>query len=78
MGCDKNSDFYTSTGCRDAAIRGTFAEMKGYINEEYPSAKRNYDESMAIIRREYARPVFSFEVGQFEVLPDFKEFPLFQ
>lgn len=77
-GCDGNSDFYTATGCREADLRGTFAEMKGYINREYPNAKRNYDGSMEIIRREYTGPVFSFEVGQFEVLPDFSEFPLFQ
>ena len=76
-GCDAKSDFYTSTGCRDAAIRGTFAGMEGYINREYPCAKKNYDESMRIIRQEFTKPVFSFEVGQFEVLPDFTEFLLF-
>ena len=77
-GCDAKSDFYTSTGCREAAIRGTFAGMDGYINRAYPNAKRNYDESMEIIRREYSKPVFSFEVGQFEVLPDFSELSLFR
>lgn len=77
MGCDPDSDFYTATGCRDAAIRGTFAQMQGYINNEYPNAGRNFDQSMEIIRREFAKPVFSFEVGQFEVLPDFSEFSLF-
>ncbi len=77
VGCDAKSDFYTATGCRDAAIRGTFAGMEGYINREYPCAKRNYDESMRIIRQEFTKPVFSFEVGQFEVLPDFTEFMLF-
>lgn len=76
-GCDPQSDFYTSTGCRDAEIRGTFAGMAGYINKEYPGAKRNYDRSMDIIRQEFKKPVFSFEVGQFEVLPDFTEFSLF-
>lgn len=76
-GCDPGSDFYTSTGCRDAEIRGTFAGMAGYINREYPGAKRNYDRSMEIIRQEFKKPVFSFEVGQFEVLPDFTEFSLF-
>ncbi|MBD5459334.1 MAG: hypothetical protein HDR26_00095, partial [Lachnospiraceae bacterium] len=77
QGCDPNSDFYTSTGCRDAAIRGTFAGMGGYINRQYPNAKTNYDESMRIIRKEFEKPVFSFEVGQFEVLPDFAELSLF-
>ncbi len=33
---------------------------------------------MAEIRKVYAKPVFSFEVGQFEVLPDFHELEAFQ
>ena len=77
-GCDENSDFYTSQSCYEAKIRGTFAEMKGYINHEYPGAGHNYDSDMELIRREYKKPVFSFEVGQFEVLPDFRELEAFQ
>ena len=57
-------------GCGD---RGTFSGMRGYLNENYPSTDRTYDEAMAEIRKEYQKPVFSFEVGQFEVLPDFEE-----
>lgn len=77
-GCDAESDFYTSQSCRDAKLRGTFAEMKGYINQEYPGAGHTYDADMEQIRREYGKPVFSFEVGQFEVLPDFGELDAFQ
>ncbi len=77
-GCDAKSDFYTATGCREADIRGTFAGMKGYINQDYPGAGRNFDQSMEIIRREFGKPVFSFEVGQFEVLPDFSELDMFR
>ncbi|MGN0166602.1 MAG: glycoside hydrolase family 2 TIM barrel-domain containing protein [Acetatifactor sp.] len=77
-GCDENSDFYTSQSCREVKIRGTFAEMQGYINHEYPGAAHNYDSAMEKIRREYKKPVFSFEVGQFEVLPDFGELEAFQ
>ena len=47
--------------------------IQGYINNRYPSAAVNYDESMKHLRETYAKPVFSFEVGQFEVLPDFDE-----
>lgn len=72
-GCDPESDFYTSQSCKDVVIRGTFSGMRGYLNENYPSADRTYDEAMAEIRKEYQKPVFSFEVGQFEVLPDFEE-----
>lgn len=51
--------------------------MRGYLNENYPSADRTYDEAMTEIRKEYQKPVFSFEVGQFEVLPDFEELESF-
>ena len=76
-GCDPESDFYTSQSCKDVVIRGTFSGMRGYLNESYPSADRTYDEAMAEIRKEYQKPVFSFEVGQFEVLPDFEELESF-
>lgn len=72
-GCDPESDFYTSQSCKEVVIRGTFSGMKGYINERYPSAEHTYDEAMTAIRQQYGKPVFSFEVGQFEVLPDFEE-----
>lgn len=76
-GCDPENDFYTSQSCKDAVIRGTFSGMRGYLNENYPSADRTYDEAMTEIRKEYQKPVFSFEVGQFEVLPDFEELESF-
>lgn len=76
-GCDPESDFYTSQSCKDVVIRRTFSGMRGYLNENYPSADRTYDEAMAEIRKEYQKPVFSFEVGQFEVLPDFEELESF-
>ena len=76
-GCDPESDFYTSQSCKDVVIRGTFSGMRGYLNENYPSADRTYDEAMAEIRKEYQKPVFSFEVGQLEVLPDFEELESF-
>ena len=76
-GCDPESDFYTSQSCMNVVIRGTFSGMRGYLNENYPSADRTYDEAMAEIRKEYQKPVFSFEVGQFEVLPDFEELESF-
>ena len=73
MGCDAESDFYTSSNFFEKELRGTFAGMKGYINHSYPGAMRNYDDTMTYLRKVYAKPVFSFEVGQFEVLPDFDE-----
>ena len=52
--------------------------IKGYINNQYPNAKTNFDETLRKIREQYKKPVFSFEVGQFEVLPDFDELAHFK
>ncbi len=70
----------------DYPIRGTFASIDptvsdgimGYINNDYPSAAHTYDASVAKIRESFDKPVYSFEVGQFEVLPDFDELEAFQ
>lgn len=72
-GADEESDFYTSVAYFKDDLRGTSAGMVGYINNEYPNAKTNYDKTMEKIRADYKKPVFSFEVGQYEVLPDFDE-----
>lgn len=87
IGCDEDSDFYTSQKYWKDHLRGTFAVQKedlegknqkhiplvGYINNQYPNAKTNYDAAMEKLRKTYKKPVFSFEAGQFEVLPDFRE-----
>lgn len=52
--------------------------LKGYLNNKYPSANTNYDASMAKLRESYSKPVFSFEVGQYEILPDFDELDCFK
>lgn len=78
IGCEAASDFYTSSDFYDQKLRGTSANRQGYINSCYPDVRRNYDAAMEQIRKEYAKPVFSFEVGQFEVLPDFDELESFQ
>lgn len=126
IGCDGDSDFYTSQSYFREPLRGIFAGMpdlmereekrargesqeqaaeqkaeenreqaaeqkadeaestdgadtpkairiKGYINNQYPNARTNYDASMESLRKDFRKPVFSFEVGQFEVLPYFEE-----
>lgn len=78
IGCDAGSDFYASQKYFEDDIRGTFANMEGYINNCYPNARTNYDKTMEHLRETYKKPVFSFEVGQFEVLPDFDELKDFQ
>lgn len=72
------SDFYTSTNLGKVQLRATYAGMDGYLNHEYPSACHNYEQAMEAVRRECDKPVFSFEVGQFEVLPDFAEIDEFR
>ena len=81
QGCDADSDFYTSFRFYDYDLRGTFGSgtreagtgIEGYLNNRYPSAKNDYDDTMNRIREVYQKPVFSFEVGEFEILPDFDE-----
>ncbi|MGF7142753.1 hypothetical protein HNQ56_001171 [Anaerotaenia torta] len=73
VGAKGSNDFYTSSNFYDKMIRGTSSPMIGHINEAYPNTGTNYDSGMEEIRKEYAGPVFSFEVGQYEVLPDFDE-----
>lgn len=81
IGCHPVNDFYTTqqhTG--DYHLRATFAchdkerrRLYGYLNNDYPTAKANYNYSMDEIRKTFSGPVFGFEVGQYEVLPDFDE-----
>ncbi len=72
-GCDAESDFYTSQSFYEHMIRATSADMKGFLNQGEPSADHDYDASMRELRKTWKKPVFSFEVGQYEVLPDFRE-----
>ena len=73
IGADPASDFYTAMTYYDRDMRATCDGPKGWLNQEYPNARRNYDETMAALRQKTDQPVFSFEVGQYEVLPDFDE-----
>lgn len=87
-GCDPVSDFYTSQKYYEKELRGCFAaesevpgekgHLLGYINNHYPNAKTDYEQVFASIRRDYDKPVFSFEVGQYEILPDFAELSEFK
>ena len=73
QGCDPENDFYTAHAHRGHMLRATSSPMTGHLNQEYPSADHNYNASMKEVRKEYAKPVFGFEVGQYEVLPDFRQ-----
>lgn len=77
-GCDPGSDFYTSSKFYDGDLRATHANMEGPLNRRYPGAAFDYGAVMAALRKTYEGPVFSFEVGQYEVLPDFGELDAFR
>lgn len=84
-GCDPKSDFYTGMAYYDKVLRGISpgtrkngGVIEGHINNQYPNAKTNYEDQMKKIRETYKKPVFGFEIGQFEVLPDFDELEMFQ
>ncbi len=77
-GYEEESDFYTAQNYLDKPLRGIFAGMQGYINKQYPNAKTNYNDALCEIRKSYQKPVFNFEVGQFEMLPDFAQLGSFQ
>ncbi len=70
-GADDKSDFYTASDYRGKRLR--LSGNTGPINSEYANAKANFDEVLSEIRKDYNKPVFGFEVGQYEVLPDFDE-----
>ena len=85
-GIDEYSDFYTASKYLNYELRGTFAaeegtkvqgvssiNLGGCINTEYPNNTRDYGKAMACIRKNSNIPVFGFEVGQFEILPDFNQ-----
>ena len=79
IACNTENDFYTAQSLGEKKMRGIFAgdkqtgRLQGYINNQYPNAKTNYSPAIDAIRETFSRPVYSFEVGQFEVLPDFDE-----
>lgn len=79
--CDAANDFYTTQQhFGKDNLRATFASqdkekrrLEGYLNNRYPDARTQYTPAIEAIRATYSGPVFSFEVGQYEILPDFDE-----
>lgn len=77
IGVDKESDFYTSANYYTEMLRATSSPMVGHLNQEYPTARHNYNETVAKVHKD-GNPVYGFEVGQYEILPDFKEIDQFR
>lgn len=81
----QENGFYTAQEYLGPPLRGTFScgenqgsWLKGYINNQYPSADVGYDQAVEQLRQDTPVPVFSFEVGQFQVLPELEEIDRFQ
>ena len=77
-GVEELDDYYTSANYYEEWIRGTNSDMRGAINEQAPDTCKNYSPVIRKIWEQKKVPVISFEVGQFEILPDFKEIEQFQ
>ena len=72
-GANPADDFYTSCEDRGRMLRATSAEFQGWLNREDIQSVTDYAEAMTRFRTVSEQPVFSFEVGQYEVLPDFRQ-----
>lgn len=66
-------DFYSSFCYCEHGLRATSSPMVGWLNERYPDLRTDYAPAIREIRRHTDQPVISFEVGQYEVLPDFTQ-----
>ena len=73
LGPDPKSDFFTTTDIPGHHLRATSAEYRGWLNQTGPDFRQDYQAGVEKIRAQSGQPFFSFEVGQYEVLPDFDE-----
>lgn len=76
-GVDPGSDFYTAMGYHKDMLRATSSPMTGHLNDEYPSSCHTYDVAVSKVHGDH-KSVFGFEVGQYEILPDFSEISMFR
>ena len=74
---EKENGFYTASHAGGYDLRATSAGMQGSLNHTHPSETVAWDRAVEALRETYAGPVVSFEVGQYEVLPDLKEIGAF-
>ena len=78
LGPDSASDFFTASDCEGVPLRATSARFRGWLNQGPPSADHDYQEAVSRVRAASDQPIFSFEVGQYESLPDFDEIREYQ
>ena len=77
QGQDEASDFYTAMAWFDKDLRATSGNLSGWLNHSRPDSQKDYTKTLRAIEETTQQPVFSFEVGQYEVLPDFDEISCF-
>lgn len=65
----EQTDFYTAQSYMGMALRGAFGGLTGFINQTYPGTRINFSEAVNRLIA-LSVPVFSFEVGQYQVFPD--------
>lgn len=73
LGSDECNDVYTAEAYKEHDLRCCYANMRGSTNTVHPGTAHSFEESMRAFRRSRKVPVYGFEVGQYEVLPDFRE-----
>ncbi len=64
-----DSDFFTAQNFANEPLRGSYGGLTGFVNENYPSSEINYNDTVKKVF-DFNVPVFSFEVGQYQVFPD--------
>ena len=72
-GAHSTSDFYTADSFGKDRLRATSSTMVGWLNEQGPDFTQHYAPAIAALREKHDHSVFSFEVGQYEILPDFDQ-----
>lgn len=74
QGCFRDNDFYTASNYYKDMLRATSAGMEGHLNKASQiGAMADYRPVLRKLRETFGGPVFGFEVGQYEVLPDWEE-----
>lgn len=73
QGPDPRGDFFTAARCRDLEMRAANDGMQGWLNNEAPNTRHDYSAAAGAVLAECGLPLFSFEVGQYEILPDFAQ-----
>ncbi len=74
---EQENGFYTAAHAGGEDLRATSAGMHGTLNHTHPSETVTWDKAVKSLRESYPGPIVSFEVGQYEVLPDLKEIDAF-